>query len=350
MLGKQMTAAILTAQHQPLVIDDVELPPELSIGQVLVRVCYSSICGSQIGEVRGVKGADPYLPHLLGHEGSGVVEAIGPGVSMVAVGNRVVMQAKDGNGIRSGVPQYRWRGSELNAGWVTTFNQYAVVSESRLTPIPKDLDMKIAPLLGCAILTGFGAVENTVQPKMGESVVVFGAGGVGLSVIQAASLISAHPIIAVDLSESKLQLAARFGATLGIHATEQDPKTVIYDLLGDAGADHVIVCTESLEALELAYEVTRTDGQTIFLGLPLSKKRVSVTAMPLHYGRILTGALIGNGDPSEAIPRYIRLIEAGRLQLKEMITEIFPLEEINQAVDKMMLGKIDGRCLIEVNP
>ncbi len=350
MLGKQMTAAILTDQHQPLVVDDVELPPELSIGQVLVRVCYSSICGSQIGEIRGVKGTDPYLPHLLGHEGSGVVEAVGPGVSMVAVGDCVVMQAKDGNGIRSKVPQYRWRGGELNAGWVTTFNQYAVVSETRLTPIPRGLDMKIAPLLGCAILTGFGAVENTVQPKMGESVVVFGAGGVGLSVIQAAALISAHPIIAVDLSESKLQLAARFGATLGIHAVEQDPPTVIFDLLGSAGADHAIVCTESLEALEVAYEVTTTDGQTIFLGLPPSKERVSLDAMPLHYGRILTGALIGNSDPSEAIPRYARLIDAGQLQLKEMITDTFLLEEINQAVDKMIQGTIDGRCLIEVNP
>ena len=264
MLGKQMTAAILIDQHQPLVIDDVELPPELSIGQVLVRVCYSSICGSQIGEVCGIKGVDPYLPHLLGHEGSGVVEAIGPGVSMVAVGDCVVMQAKDGNGIRSKVPQYRWRGRELNAGWVTTFNQYAVVSESRLTPIPKDLDMKIAPLLGCAILTGFGTIENTVQPKMGESVVVFGAGGVGLSVIQAAALISAQPIIAVDILESKLKLATRFGATLGIHAVEQDPQTVIYDLLGGEGADHVIVCTESLEALEVAYEITKINGKNDF--------------------------------------------------------------------------------------
>ena len=108
-----MKAAILIAQHQPLVIDDVELPPELSIGQVLVRVCYSSICGSQIGEIQGVKGADPYLPHLLGHEGSGVVEAIGPGVSMVGIGDHVVMAAKDGDGIRANVPQYRWRGGEI---------------------------------------------------------------------------------------------------------------------------------------------------------------------------------------------------------------------------------------------
>ena len=269
MLGKQMKAAILAAQHQLLVIDGVELPQDLSIGQVLVRVCYSSICGSQIGEILGVKGADPYLPHLLGHEGSGVVEAIGPGVSLVSVGDHVVMQAKDGDGIRSKVPQYRWRGGGLNAGWVTTFNEYAVVSESRLTPIPKDFDLKIAPLLGCAILTGFGAVENTVQPKIGESVVVFGVGGVGLSVVQAARLVSAHPIIAVDLSESKLQLAARLGATLGIDSTKQDPRDVIYEVLGDAGADHghrtTIVCTENLEgalraeALEIAYEVTKTN-------------------------------------------------------------------------------------------
>ena len=345
-----MKAAILIAQHQPLVIDDVELPQELSIGQVLVRVCYSSICGSQIGEILGVKGADPYLPHLLGHEGSGVVEAIGPGVSIVNVGDHVVMAAKDGDGIRSSVPQYRWKGGELNAGWVTTFNEYAVASESRLTPIPKDFDLKIAPLLGCAILTGFGAIENTVQPKIGESVVVFGAGGVGLSVVQAASLVSAHPIIAVDLSESKLRLAARLGATLGIDSTKQDSRDVIYEMLGDAGADHTIVCTENLEALEIGYEVTKTNGQTIFLGLPPSKGHVSLPVLPLHYGRIVTGALIGESQPSEAIPRYTRLVKADKLQLKEMITDTFSLEEITQAVDEMIQGTIDGRCLIEVNP
>ena len=155
MLGKQMKAAFLAAQHQPLVIDEVELPQDLSIGQVLVRVCYSSICGSQIGEILGVKGADPYLPHLMGHEGSGVVEAIGPGVSTSGCrGPMWLWQAKDGDGIRSNVPRYRWRGGGLNAGWVTTFNEYGVVSESRLTPIPKDFDLKIAPLLGCADLNG----------------------------------------------------------------------------------------------------------------------------------------------------------------------------------------------------
>ena len=260
------------------------------------------------------------------------------------------MAAKDGDGIRSNVPQYRWRGGGLNAGWVTTFNEYAVVSESRLTPIPKDFDLKIAPLLGCAVLTGFGAIENTVQPKIGESVVVFGVGGVGLSVVQAASLVSAHPIIAVDLSKSKLQLATQLGATLGIDATKQDPRDVIYEVLGDAGADHTIVCTENLEALEISYEVTKTNGQTIFLGLPSSKGHVSLPVMPLHYGRVVTGALIGESQPSEAIPRYTRLIDAGELQLKEMITDTFSLEEINHAIDKMMHGTIDGRCLIEVNP
>ena len=168
--------------------------------------------------------------------------------------------------------------------------------------------------------------------------------------IQAAVLISAHPIIAVDLSESKPQLSTKFGARWGIHAMEQNPQTVIYDMLGNKGADHVIACTENLEVFEVAYEVTKTNGQTILLGLPDAKGRVSLTVTPFHYGRILAGALIGDSNPSEAIPQYIRLIGAGKLQLKEMITDIFPLEEMNQAIDKMILGTIDGSCLIEVNP
>ena len=155
-----MQAAIMVAQNQPLVIDTVELPPELGIGQVLVKLHVSGICGSQLGELAGVKGPDRYLPHLMGHEGCATVLETGPGVKHVKQGERVVLHWRKGAGIQADPPQYRWRGEPLNAGWVTTFNSHAVVSENRCTAIPADTDPEVAALFGCAVTTGFGVVEN----------------------------------------------------------------------------------------------------------------------------------------------------------------------------------------------
>ncbi|MDE3076602.1 MAG: alcohol dehydrogenase catalytic domain-containing protein, partial [Chloroflexota bacterium] len=179
-----MKAAILVQQHEPLRVAEVKLPDELAYGQVLVRVHYSTICGSQLGEIDGVKGPDRFLPHLLGHEGSGVVESVGPGVGLVHVGERVVLHWMKAAGVEASNPAYYWDGRAVNAGCVTTFNEWAVVSENRLTPIPDSLDLDLAPLFGCAVTTGFGVLMNDAQLKIGESVLVFGAGGVGLNVIQ----------------------------------------------------------------------------------------------------------------------------------------------------------------------
>ena len=188
----KMKAAILAVQGEPLVIDSVQLPGDLSPGQVLVKVHYTSVCGSQVAMIDGKRGKDPYLPHLLGHEGSGRVEAVGPGVRTVAQGDCVVLHCGIGEGIESETPNYRWNGKHLNAGWVTTFNEYAVISENRLTTIPADFDMSLAPLFGCATLTGLGAISKAgIEP--GNSVVILGAGGVGLNLIQGAALSLCSP-------------------------------------------------------------------------------------------------------------------------------------------------------------
>src|SRR5882757_8418314 len=148
-----MKAAILVELNQPLVVADIDAPPELSFGQVRVKVHYSGICGAQINEIEGAKGPDKFLPHLLGHEGSGVVEDIGPGVKTVAKGDHVVLHWRPSHGVQSETPVYDWQGKKVNAGWVTTFNEKAIVSENRLTVIPKDFDMRLAPLFGCAVTT-----------------------------------------------------------------------------------------------------------------------------------------------------------------------------------------------------
>ena len=201
-----MKAAILVKQDSDLIIDDVELPKILDIGQVLVKLNVSGICGSQLGEIEGKKGIDPYLPHLMGHEGCGEVLKIGPGVKTVSVGDKVVLHWKKGSGIQSETPKYKWRGEKLNAGWVTTFNEKAIISENRLTVIPKEADLKTAALYGCAITSGFGAVNNDAKVQIGQSVLIFGLGGMGLSIAYASSLVSAYPIIGIDIHQEKLWL------------------------------------------------------------------------------------------------------------------------------------------------
>ena len=142
-------AAILAESRKPLILDEITLPEELGVGQTLVKVLYTSICGAQLNEIAAAKGPDKFLPHLLGHEASAHVVETGPGVTYVKPGDTVVLHWRPSQGIQSPTPTYRWRSAKLNAGWVTTFNEYAVVSENRMTAIPADFDLKTAPLLGC---------------------------------------------------------------------------------------------------------------------------------------------------------------------------------------------------------
>ena len=190
-LPAKTLAAILVEQKKDLVLAEINLPSTLDVGQVMVEFHYSGICGSQLGEIDGVKGPDKWLPHLLGHEASGKVLAIGPGVKCIKPGQTVVAHWRPSQGIEASAPKYRWNGQTVNAGWVTTFNRHAIISENRLTPISAQADLKTAALYGCAVTTGLGTIENKVQLKFGDRVVVFGAGGIGLNLIQGAALAGA---------------------------------------------------------------------------------------------------------------------------------------------------------------
>src|SRR5262245_15763413 len=194
-----MKAAVLVELNKPLVMADLDLPGPLSFGQVLVKIHYSGICGAQINEIEGAKGPDKFLPHLLGHEGSATVVAVGPGVKTVKPGDHVVMHWRPSAGLQAETPHYEWDGRKVNAGWVTTFNDEAIVSENRVTPIPADFDLRIAPLFGCAVTTAMGVVNRDAKVEVGQSVVVFGIGGVGVNIVQAAAMVSANPIVAIDV-------------------------------------------------------------------------------------------------------------------------------------------------------
>jgi Zn-dependent alcohol dehydrogenase len=349
-IPKEMKAAILIEQRKPLIVDVIELPPTLEVGQVLVKVHYSGICGSQLGEIDGAKGEDKFLPHLLGHEASGTVMQTGVGVKHVKPDDVVVLHWRKGLGIEGNPPIYRWRGQKLNAGWVTTFNEYAIVSENRVTPIPADSNLEVAALFGCAVTTGFGVVENNAKLRIGESVVIFGAGGIGLNIVQAAALVSAYPIIAVDLHDRKLELAKQMGATHVINSSQKDARHAILTISGNMGVDAFIDNTGQPAVIEMGYEITKQQGRVILVGVPRKGKNVNIFSLPLHFGKELSGSHGGEAIPQTYIPRYHKLFINGRIQLKSLITNSYPLEQINNALDGVRSGAIAGRCMISMPP
>lgn len=355
-LPKTMQAAVLTELRAPLQVVEIAMPEALAAGQVLVKVHFSGICGSQLGEIDGAKGEDKFLPHLLGHEASGTVLDVGAGVKHVKIGDKVVLHWRKGLGIESETPQYSWEGRKVNAGWITTFNEYAIVSENRVTAIPADSDLEVAALFGCAVTTGFGIVENNADVRIGQSVVVYGSGGVGLNIVQAAALVSAYPVIAVDLHEGKLELARRMGATHVVNASGRgldDVKAEIQRVLDQAGtrggADVFIDNTGVPAVIEMGYAMTKPQGTVTLVGVPRKGSNISLFSLPLHFGKTLAGSHGGEAVPDVDIPRYHNMYRAGRIALRELITDYFCLGQINEAIAAMRSGKVSGRCLIRMS-
>ncbi len=343
---KTAKAAVLAESRKPLIVDEIQLPETLGVGQVLVKVLYSTICGAQLNEIAAAKGPDKFLPHLLGHEASAKVVEIGPGVTNVKPGDTVVLHWRPSLGIQCQPPAYSWNGAKLNAGWVTTFNDYAVISENRMTPIPDDFDPKVAPLLGCAVTTAAGVISNDADVKVGESVAVFGTGGVGLNVVQFANLAGANPIVALDLVDSKLEMAKQRGATHTINPSKvEDVAAEIRKIVGDKGPDKVIETTGAKAVIELAYDLTHPDGTCVLVGVPSEK--VTIYTLPIHFNKTLTGSHGGDARPQIDIPRIIRLVKAGRLSFDGIITDEYPLSAVNEALDKVRSGTA-GRVLLNL--
>lgn len=331
-------AAILVEQHQTLVVDEVEMPV-LGYGQVMVEVAVSRICGSQIGEIDGVKGPDRFLPHLLGHEGGGIVREIGPEVRHVKVGDCVVLHWRPGNGIEARPPVYDWNGRRCNAGCIATFTRYAIVSENRLTSVPPTTDFEVCALLADTLTTGFGVITNDARVRIGESVVVVGCGGIGLGVVLGAKLAGAYPVIAVDLHDHKLAKAREYGATHVINASREDFSMATEAIL-NGKADVVIDGTAQPAVLEKAFSLAGPKGRCVVFGVMPHDRKLSLNTLPLHFGKTLTGSHGGESAPAQDIPRYLRLLEGGGYDLRTMVSHRVQLSEINDTIARMRSGEV----------
>lgn len=338
-------AAILIKKNYPLEIEEITIDKPLGYGQVLVKIFYSGICGSQIGEITGKK-KDPYIPHLLGHEGFGEVMEVGPEVKTCKIGDKVILHWKIGAGIQSDPPKYLMKNKVINAGWITTFNQYAIVSENRLTTItPSFKNNYLYPLFGCAIPTAFGAVENLACIKFSQKILIIGVGGIGLSILQACKFMHSSEVYCIDIDKNKLNLAKSLGADK-VFLVDKFNLEFLKKFKGYF--DHCFENTGFNKNIEYGYNCIKTDGKLVLIGVPKISHKSKLFTLDLHFGKKLIGCHGGNIDPNEDIPRYISFFNKRENELKNIVTNKDKLNNINSLVDKMKKGLIVGRAIISL--
>lgn len=341
------TAAVLVQTGQPLEVVELETPA-LRSGQVLVEVAFSGVCHTQLLECRGHRGEDPYLPHCLGHEASGVVVETGEDVTRCQPGDAVILSWIKSDGCDIPGTTYDRNGSVVNSGGVTTFSKHTVVSENRITVMPAGLDMRDAALVGCAVATGAGSVFNTAGLHPGESIAVFGVGGVGLCALLAGRSLGASSMIAVDVVESRRQAAMHAGATHAIDAAADDPVERVRELVS-GGVDVAIEASGRVSVMGQALQSVRPrGGRAVVVGNAWKGDTLELDPAEFNQGKQLRGTWGGDTIPSRDFPRYCEMILAGDLDLSPLKEAAYSLAEINTAIDDLESGLV-LRPLIDMN-
>jgi S-(hydroxymethyl)glutathione dehydrogenase/alcohol dehydrogenase len=355
-----MLAPVLYQQGKPHVVEEVELEPP-GEGEVLVRMVASGICHSCLSAADGSWKGQP-VPVVLGDEGAGVIEAVGPEVKVLEPGDHVILswaptcghcrfcaagrpalcENKPPQGLmRDGTSRMRTHGQMVyNFAWVSTFGSYSVVPDSCAIPIRKDIPLDKAALIGCSVMTGVGAVLNAAQLPDGASLAVWGAGGIGLNAIQGGNLANASPIIAVDVVDSKLEFARGFGATHGVNASREDPVEAVRRITG-RGVDYAIVAVGHAPAVTQAFTALARGGTCVLIGAPPHGSVIELdTRLFAGSERILRHCFYGSARPPIDFPRLINLYLAGRLKLDELITHRYTIEQVDEAFRAMAAGEV----------
>ncbi len=332
-------AAILYELGKPLVVEEIDMPP-LGRGQVLVKVLYSGVCRSQLNEIAGNKGEDHYLPHLLGHEGSGMVIDVGPDVTKVKSGDYVVLSWMKGAGHNSSGSKYQKGRAAINAGSVTTFSQYAIISENRMVKIHQDLPPNIAALLGCAVPTGAGIIKNEMKLNGHASLAIFGVGGIGSSALLYAASLGCQTIIAIDLNDNKLAFAQEIGATHIINPSRDDLGDSIRRITGEFGVDYALESSGSQAAMESAFESIKQGGVAVIAGNLIRGKKICLDPFELIKGKKIIGTWGGATNIELDVPYYSQLYLGGHLKIDKLISREYPLDKINQAFNDLEKGGV----------
>jgi S-(hydroxymethyl)glutathione dehydrogenase/alcohol dehydrogenase len=347
----------------PLVVEQADLEGPAP-GEVLVRLAACGVCHSDLHILRGEwAGFDP--PIVVGHEGSGMVESVGEGVTELSAGDPVVLGWKTHCGVcrqcTNGWPHLcdqspqvaksstlTVRGQPVHRMLATAFlSQYAVVPQSAVIPIRAEMPLPQAALLGCAVMTGVGAAMNTARVRPGTTVAVYGCGGVGVNVIQGAALCGAARIIGVDLADAKLDYARPFGLTDAINASQQDPVQALLELTGGTGADYAFEAVGSARVMQQVFASLAKRGVAVYVGMPAyrEKTQVALPVVPFFGERWVTGSYYGSANLQRDIPRLVDLYLGGKLDLDALVARRYTLEEVNAAFDDLAQGK-PGRGII----
>ena len=349
-----MKAAVCRAFGKPLVVEEINIESPRK-DEIKVRLAATAICHSDIHILTGEGGGK--TPMVAGHESAGYIEEVGEGVSYVKIGDPVVLSLLSNCGTCryciGGLPhlcetqmplrrETRLSDSKANpivqAFSTGSFAEYSTVHQSQVVKIPQDMPMDRAALLGCGVITGFGAVVNTARVKPLDSVAVIGTGGVGLNAIQGAAFSGAYPIIAVDTMPGKLEAANKFGATHTVDAGKGDPVEAVKRLTQGRGVEYAFITVGSARAMEQGLTMTARRGTAVIVGL--TRESVSVSPFSFVNGeRRLIGSAMGSTNLRLDVPRLVDLYKAGKLKLDELVTAHYPLEEINLAIDKVLKGQ-----------
>lgn len=364
-------AAVLPAVGAPLEVrDDVQVA-DPKAGEVAVRMAAAGVCHSDLSVQSGT--IPQPLPMVLGHEGAGVVERVGPGVTSVGPGDRVVVTwvpqcgecyfcARDQAGLCQqadgvlfsgvlfdGTPRFRSGNADLfQMTAAGTLAEVTVVPATGVVRIPDDLDMAVAAMFGCAVLTGVGAALNTAAIREGDVVAVVGCGGVGLNVVQGARLAGASEVIAVDVNPLKLAWAEKLGATALINAAGTDPVGSVRDLTAQRGADVAVEAIGSSDTIHQAVAMTRRGGQTVLVGIPPLDVTLQLPAMVdvILAERTVKGCWHGSSNLRRDVPRFVDLYRSGQLKLDELISRRLPLDDVNDAFEALEAGEVTRSVVV----
>ena len=365
-------AAVLHHPGRHIEIEEVELDLP-GAGEVRVKVVTAGVCHSDVHLADGALGVGRW-PMVLGHEGAGIVESVGEGVTHVAPGDRVgfsfVPSCRDcqpcragrfnmcvpagANGLRGtlmdGTSRLRLLdGTPLQHGLMTAcFAEYTVVDGRGAVPLPAALPLWQAALLGCGVMTGFGAVRNVAHVQPGDSVAVIGCGGVGLQVVAASALAGADPIIAVDRDPAKLEIARHRGATDTVDASAEEPAVRVREL-SDGGVDHAFEVVGRPETMRLAWDVLRPAATAVIVGLAPTGVEVTLPAIDFLSDKGIRGSYYGSGDPATDMPALAELAVSGKLDLAEVVTHVTDLDGINDALDRLRRGE-GARTIVVLDP
>ncbi|MFQ5795091.1 MAG: zinc-binding dehydrogenase [Candidatus Bipolaricaulia bacterium] len=357
-----MKAAVLYEPKTRLVVEDVEVE-EPKPGEVMVRMVAGGVCHSDLHMVKG--DLEIPLPAILGHEGAGIVEMVGDGVTTVKKGDHVIplwrtscgqcewclggrpalcdvgFQIRSTGRLMDGTSRFRKGETEIkHALGVSTFASYSVMMEQAVVKIHDDVPLEIAALVGCGVITGVGAVINAAKVRPGSSVAVFGTGGVGLNVIQGAALVSAEKIIAIDLLDNKLALAQEMGATHSVNASRTEPVAEIKELTDGQGVDYAFEVIGLPETISQAVEALRKRGTAVIVGVSRREATIPLKTLPMVFEeQTVMGSLYGSSRPRIDVPKLLDLYMAGKLKLDPLLSRTYPLEQANEAFDALERGE-----------